>query len=999
MHKNAEYPVTTRLPREEAIIGIMQFVVKVLRQVYYKTEKQVLAHCSPSAVLKLLYSFCLFFWLSPLIGQHNNLSSPFVANFSKTAYSGGSQNFNIQQARNGMMYFANNEGLLTFDGTDWELFPLPNKTRVRSIYLVEDRIYTGGQGEIGYFQPNQHGILNYHSLVDKLDANNRQFSDVWDIFFIDGIEYFRTEKEIYKIDGGSVSKLTSPATISFTVVYQDTIYAMLRDLGLYRVEQERFVPIVEEIQFQQDQLITQATNDKGLFILSQKEGIWQLKRDKLIRWTTLADEYFQEHRIRSAAFLKNGLLAIGTETGGVVLLDKSGRPMQIINKDNGLQNNFILSIKEDRRGQIWLGLDNGISQLLTSQDFGSIVPDGNLEGKAFAACLFKGHLYLGTTNGLYVKPWLPYYTPLKDLSFELIPGTEGQVWGLNVVGDNLWLAHNNGAILIEGKMAWNIWDKRGTWKYVPMQNKIIVGTYQGIITLEEKNGNWIANSFVDEFNESSRILEVASSNEIWISHPYRGVFKISFDNQLENILSLNKYGAEKGVSLELNNYIFSIYNNFLIGTESGILKYNKDKDSFEPFNEYSEYLESDSWIQRLYEDRKGNIWYVKNNIPGLLRITDVGLDKKVEQIEFSDLKQDLVGGFELIYPLDNNNTFIGTEKGFVHLDPSKTSLTDTAAEVAIYHVTINDSLVYSNKYHTAFSNNDEAYSFSSSSETAYFNFGSINLLPSNKISYRHQLKGTRAGWSNWNNKREKEFTNLSHGSYEFMVQAKDEKGNISSTAKYLFEIEAPWYASTMAKVFYTLLFLLALSGLILVPRSRFEKEKAQMETAYNSEIEKTQAELIILQNEKLESDLKFKNKELASATMHWAQKGEMLRGIKNHLDKIISDKPDNSLVFKSLRALVRSIERDTQLDDSWDQFSKHFDEVHSNFLKRLREAHPAISNNDLKLCAYLKMNLSTKEIAPLLNISIRGVEASRYRLRKKMNLSKEVNLTDYIIGF
>jgi FixJ family two-component response regulator len=87
------------------------------------------------------------------------------------------------------------------------------------------------------------------------------------------------------------------------------------------------------------------------------------------------------------------------------------------------------------------------------------------------------------------------------------------------------------------------------------------------------------------------------------------------------------------------------------------------------------------------------------------------------------------------------------------------------------------------------------------------------------------------------------------------------------------------------------------------------------------------------------------------------------------------------------------------LEDDWESFARHFDQVHTDFIKRLKEKYPQLSPKDLKLCAYLRMNLVSKEIAPLLNISVRGVEISRYRLRKKMQLHAEVNLTDYMIHF
>jgi DNA-binding CsgD family transcriptional regulator len=104
-------------------------------------------------------------------------------------------------------------------------------------------------------------------------------------------------------------------------------------------------------------------------------------------------------------------------------------------------------------------------------------------------------------------------------------------------------------------------------------------------------------------------------------------------------------------------------------------------------------------------------------------------------------------------------------------------------------------------------------------------------------------------------------------------------------------------------------------------------------------------------------------------------------------------------VKKDIHQLLNLVNFDVKLDEDWEHFAHHFDQVHVDFLKNLRERFPQLSASDLKLCAYLRMNLSTKEIAPLLNISVRGVEGSRYRLRKKLDLPNDANLTDFILRF
>jgi DNA-binding CsgD family transcriptional regulator len=151
-----------------------------------------------------------------------------------------------------------------------------------------------------------------------------------------------------------------------------------------------------------------------------------------------------------------------------------------------------------------------------------------------------------------------------------------------------------------------------------------------------------------------------------------------------------------------------------------------------------------------------------------------------------------------------------------------------------------------------------------------------------------------------------------------------------------------------------------------------------------------------LRNEKLEVEINFKNSELASSAMHLVKKGELLTKIKAELSHVMKSM-DNPQAVNELKKMIKTLSEDDQMDQEWENFTKHFDKVHSDFVVSLKEKHPSITGNEIKLCAYLRMNLSTKEIAQLMNISVRGVEISRYRLRKKLGLASEVSLFDYLI--
>ena len=152
---------------------------------------------------KLLLLFLAFY--SVWANGQNTIGLPGIINYTKQAYKGGAQNWEIEQDATGIMYFANNEGLLSFDGSRWKIYPLPNRTNVRSVTIAPDKkIYVGGQGEIGFFTPGKDGDLHYVSLIASIKENDRSFDDVWDIECYEGFVFFRTNSKIFQLNKNEI---------------------------------------------------------------------------------------------------------------------------------------------------------------------------------------------------------------------------------------------------------------------------------------------------------------------------------------------------------------------------------------------------------------------------------------------------------------------------------------------------------------------------------------------------------------------------------------------------------------------------------------------------------------------------------------------------------------------------------------------------------------------------------------------------------------------------
>jgi DNA-binding CsgD family transcriptional regulator len=240
------------------------------------------------------------------------------------------------------------------------------------------------------------------------------------------------------------------------------------------------------------------------------------------------------------------------------------------------------------------------------------------------------------------------------------------------------------------------------------------------------------------------------------------------------------------------------------------------------------------------------------------------------------------------------------------------------------------------------------------------------------------------------------------------VKVRNSFGIISDISSVTFTISPPWYRHFIAYIFY----LIFIGATIRVIRDRIkikirrnkyyetieqrrlylEKEARIRQEQFNleKEIEK-------LKNDKLQINLLAKDKELVTNSLQVVKKNKILNGIIQRLKDIDTSAFDENTKFQ-FEKLRKSILKEVNSDKSWKDLEKHIKNVHFEFLKRLKEKHPTISPRELDLSTYLLMNMSTKEIAEIMNISGGGVELARYRLRKKLDLTKKESLTGYLMS-
>lgn len=955
--------------------------------------------------LKILTFFLFPFYLL----AQNTIGLPAISNFSKQTVKGGSQTWDVKQDENGIIYFANNEGLITYNGKYWHTFPLPNKTIVRSIEIFDNKVFAGGQDEFGYFEPNNAGNLQFHDLTQKIKKEYKNFGDVWDIVSLNGSIFFRTDNFIFKYCNDSYEVFSSKTKWLFLGIASNKVFAQEQNNGLLVYENNLW----NQTNFFSNNIssITSllSLQNNTLIATTLKDGIFS-KNTNQPAFITNNATLWQNEQIYAAQKLDDNKYAIACTRSGLFICDINGNIIQKIGKAEGLQNNNILSLLYDKYGSIWLGLNNGIDMVAFNSAIKQINPNFE-EAPGYATLLQNNILYLGTADNVYsVK-----LENKQDLSFskgvfEPIVNAKGQCWGLASINNKVLLGHHEGAFIIENNVANKISSQNGFWNFIATNSiypvtTIVGGNYNGLNIFSYINNTFVESAKIPNFNESSRYITIDDKKNIWISHPYHGVFKISnYTNN--NSPTIESFGVKDGLPSNLNNHIFNIKNEILVATENGLLVFNTTKNKFEVQKKYATIFGNTS-VRYLKEDTEGNLWFVSEKKIGVI---DFSKPNEPQIIYITELERKILSGFENVYPINKNNILIGGEKGFYLIDYEKYKKQLQKPSIQISKVSITgkiDSTLFGG--FLSINNSQKKVTVKTSKisygwSSLHFEYSSISAINNSNLLYSYKLKGYENSWSDWTYNTEKEYTNLSEGNYEFEVKVKNNLGIESNATNYSFTILPPWYKSGIMKLIYFLLLVAIIYFLYKKQKAKFELqqkkheiEQQKLKYIHDLELSKTEAELISLQNEKLAQEIEFKNSELASSAMHLVQKAEILTTVKSSLNQI-SKIYGNAQATSEIKKLLRSLGDDENIDKEWDSFSKHFDNVHKDFLVTLKEKHSNLTSAELKLSAYLYMNLSTKEIAQLMNISVRGVEISRYRLRKKLGLQTEVSLVDYMMN-
>lgn len=909
---------------------------------------------------------------------HTQSLSP-LQSFPIEEYGAGNQNWMITQGKNNEIYVANNEGLLTFDAERWTLYP--TNSIVRSVAFFDGVLFTGSYMDFGYWTQETNGELTYHSLVVEHDIKMIEDEQFWNIFRIQDNLVFQSLNRIIFLNRTSneLKFITPEKPILKSFVVADRLYLQLEGDGIFQYASTGISYVFGRSEFQDTEVIEIFPLSDGLRVLTSSKGFFSYRNDRLRPWPILHPN-LQNELVYSGLRSRKGDYVIGTVTDGLYVVSENGRTSKHFNFEKGLLNNTILSIFEDKDSNFWLGLDNGINCMLTNSPLQVYYDSKGQLGTVYASKRFQDKLYVASNRGLFFRSF-----DNPDEKFKSIPGLSGQNWNLEIVNDVLFVGHDRGTFIVNGETAIRIGSYIGAWVHRNVnRNTILVGAYDGLHVLNRINGVWKYAYKISGFDISSRHMEIINEREILISHEYKGVYHLTLseDRTVAEKVELLDIRRGRHASLaKLDQTIFYL-------SPDGMFIFDQQAEDFLPLAISSKMFANDSYLTgKMIVDQQNQIWtFFENNIALLERnIFDSSFSVQKIPLHSNFRKTNL--GFENIGDLNNGSYIIGTINGFMTLSLNQYVTPSSSlffSQISAYDLTQKEiNLPFDKQVKLPSAKNNIRFSFS----VPYYS-------KLNSIQYQWFLENYHKDWVSLKDQSSVEFKNLDFGDYTFYVRAQSGQQQVGDVLSYSFAIDYPWYISIWAILIYILLLFL----LSLLVNNLYTSYYKKQQLKY---IEETKKELALKElsntkilveakNEQLNQRIESKNRELAISTMSMIKKNTLLGSIKDELIHV------NEL--SEVKKVIRNIDKNINDNEDWTYFEEAFNNADKDFLKKIKELHPKLTPNDLRLCAYLRLNLSSKEIASLLNISPKSVEIKRYRLRKRMNLEHKTNLIGYILS-
>lgn len=960
---------------------------------------------SLACIIRLLACLCLCLVSLPLAARDGYMP---VRNFTMSDYGGSAQNWDAVEDARHRVYVANGSGVLCYDGAVWSLHQLSNYTAVRSLLYdtATGRVYAGGTEEFGYFAPQSgDGQLRYTSLSRELKKLQPALTEVWDIVSSGGNVWFRSDYHLFSYDGCRVNTLSSAKRIANIATVGGGLFVAFDDGSLARVSGNRLQSMPEMPLLRDRKISALLPYDRGskLLIGTAVDGLYLFDGHDVQPFDSRINDFLKQNQLFCGA--TNGTeYVFGTVRGGAVTINFKTGEVGYVNKSNGLTNNTVLSADYDSAGNLWLSLDHGLAYVVCNTPMHNITGSASPIGAGYAALSYGDKLYLGTNQGLFVVDYPLAATPALPDFRQLL---QGQIWSLTQAGGTVFAASDAGLYVRQASGQFAVVPGlRGTTRVRTLRNHpdmALALTYDGFHLLRGGGGSWTDAGRVSGYDDIATDFIIDDYGDIWLAHWRKGVYRLRYNAAQNRFVQSRLFDRRSGLADDQSTSVAQYNGRLVVSTMAGYYYFDAMNECMVPYPE----------IGRIAGIKgAGSLRVIDDST--LAFVTPHGFSVSHRQgngkfrcdtVSFRNLGNKLIPGYTELSRLPNNKLILTGYDGFWSVDPN---WRPHDRQLSCYVSTVyanGDSLVYRQQTRT---DPKQLLTVAYGLNTLRFNFGCNDYTAADGIEFDSWLEGYDNAPSGFRALRSREYTKLPPGRYVLHVTARNIHTGQEATATIRIRVLPPWYRTLWAYILWSACLAAILWLIYKAVRRSMARAQAAVEQRKAEELEALEIknrhdsvmhemEIVKLRSERLEQDIAHKSQLLTDTTTNLINKNEVLQGILAHIKQLREGGDIGAKTSQRLLGKIQEIiDNSLSSGSDWENFSRNFDVVYANFSLRLTERHPELSITDKRLCCYLRMGLTSKEIAPLINITVKSVEMARYRVRKKLGLGSNDSLTAYL---
>ncbi len=767
--------------------------------------------------------------------------NPYIVNYDPKDYKQHFQNWQIIRDDRGVLYTANGNGILEYDGYQWRLIETENYNRGRSFAKGNDgTIYVGGSNDFGYLAPDSMGRMAFVSLLDQIPEEKREMGEIWRTHAVPGGVYFQTFDELFFWDGNGFKYWSVDSRFFLSYLIGETFYIQERGTGLLRMEGDslHLIPGSKEIAGSPIHTILPFSANE-ILICSGRKGLHILRDGKISKFSNEIDAFISHFGLSSGVALPSDLFAFSTYSGGVVIMDRQGKRVKILNKSSGLISEDVKSLYIDDDGTLWLAMNSGFAQVRFPSPFTFYGESEGLLGNVEDLLQYDDKLYVTTSQGVYYstltannddrsadpEKWHvnPRFYPVSGLnaqSFYLLVTSRGLVAGTNV---GLYRVDNTRATLID-----NTEDTYfSLYQHANFPEILFAGAQTGLEAFQYRNTAWERLGNLPDVEAEIRHMEADKNGRLWLGTMDEGIYRVTFQGSGKDPLNAKVEKFDDPNKL-MTGQLTKINGEIYFASETGVRTFDEASKSL-VLNESlgKELADPRVMISRLFtfsNDRIiAKVFDGKDDVYWLANASASG-DYTVDRNFFNNLLN--IGSFHTAFHR-NNITWLGMNNGVVRYNPEIAYQYDRVYAPLIRSVRIvpEDSLVYGGSASGIFQTPELPYEFNS----CRFEFAmpAFEVVAANE--YQFFLEGYDKGWSVWQKENRKDYTNLPEGDYIFKVRGRDLHRQESEVSQFVFRVLPPWYRSWWAYLIYVLLIGGAIFAIVKIRVRQLEDYRKNLE--------------------------------------------------------------------------------------------------------------------------------------------------------------------------